>query len=90
MVAIDDFKGKGKERISDPVDNAFAITPDNDNDLDHVTRGIYVGVSGDLKVDLNSGDTAVFKDIAAGIIHPLRVKKVYATGTDATDIVGVY
>lgn len=31
-----------------------------------------------------------FNNLVAGVVHPLRAKRVYATGTDATDIVGVY
>jgi hypothetical protein len=73
-----------------PAANAAAITPSNTVDLTTVTRGIYVGVSGDLKVDLVSGDTVTFVGLAAGMVHPLRVKRVYATGTSATSIVGVY
>ena len=28
--------------------------------------------------------------LAAGVIHPLQVVRVYASGTTATDIVGLY
>jgi hypothetical protein len=75
--------------ISAPIEHAFAISPDNSNELSFSTRGIYVGVSGDLKVDLIGSGTVTFVGLAAGVIHPLRVKKVYATGTTATSIVGV-
>jgi len=67
---------------------AFAITPSDDDDLHEITRGIYVGVSGDLTVEMN-GVNITFVDIAAGVIHPIRVTKVLDTGTDATDIVGL-
>ena len=76
--------------LSSPAKSAFDITPHNTNDLTYVTRGIYVGASGDLKVDMANGETVIFVDIAAGVIHPLRVKRVYLTGTDATGIIGVY
>ena len=74
----------------DPIESGFEITPSNTEDLERVTRGIYVGVSGDLKVDLASGDTITFVGINGGQIHPIRVRRVYATGTDATDLIGVY
>lgn len=89
MAAIDKTGGRGG--VSGSASNAFAIAPSNDNQLDIVTRGIYVGVSGDLKVDMDDSGTAIaFVGLASGIIHPIRARKVYATGTTATNIVGVY
>jgi len=85
-----DIVGVSFSRAIVPINSAFAITPDDDVDLIYVTRGIYVGVSGDLKVDTKSGDTVTFVGLAAGMIHPIRVKRVYENGTDATSIVGVY
>lgn len=73
-----------------PARKGVAITPDNDNDLSDYTRGIYVGGTGDLKVDLVEEGTVTFVGLAAGIIHPIAAKRVYATGTDATNIIGVY
>lgn len=75
--------------LASPADIGFDITPHNTNDLAVYTRGIYVGVSGDVKVDLVNSGTITFANLAAGIIHPIRAKRVYATGTAATGIVGV-
>ena len=79
-----------KEGLSSPADNAFAITPHDSNELAYTTRGLYVGVQGDVKVQMISGDTVTFVELAAGVIHPLRVKQVFNTGTAATNLVGVY
>lgn len=76
--------------VTRPAENAFAVTPNNDADLAEDTRGLYVGVSGDVKVDLVGGTTVTFVNLAAGVIHPIRARRVYATGTDAGDIIGVY
>lgn len=76
--------------LESPVSSGFAVTPADDADLPYATRGIYVGVSGDVKVDLAGGDTVTFVGLAAGMIHPIRAKRVYDTGTDAESIVGVY
>ena len=89
-MAATDIVGVSVSRAIVPINSAFAITPDDDVDLIYITRGIYVGVSGDLKVDVKSGDTVTFVGLAAGMIHPIRVKRVYENGTDATSIVGVY
>ena len=61
-----------------------------DDTLDQESRGIYVGTSGDLKVDMADGSTVTFTSLAAGVIHPLRVVKVYMTGTTAGSIIAVY
>lgn len=73
-----------------PAASAMAITPSNSTDLTDYTRGIYVGGTGTLKVDMVTGGQVTFVDPAPGVIHPLRVKRVYATGTTATGIIGLY
>ncbi len=67
---------------------AYVVTPDNDNDLPIATRGIYIGTAGTLKV-LHVGDTSpvTYPVTIAGCIYPLAVKRIYATGTGASDII---
>lgn len=69
--------------VSDTVDILF---PSGINR----TRGIYVGVTGDLNVVMASGELVLLKSAAAGIVHPISAKRVYATDTTATDIVAMY
>lgn len=71
-------------------ENAFGITGNDGADLAQVTRGLYVGASGNVKVTLVGGDTVTFVELAVGVIHPLRITRVWSTGTTATSIVGVY
>lgn len=74
-----------------PAEHAFAVTPADGTDQPHITRGIYVGVTGNVKVDMSGGETAItFVGLAAGVIHPIRAVRIYSTGTTATSIVGVY
>lgn len=68
---------------------AAAVTPHDTNKI-AVTRGLYVGVAGDVKVDMLNGDTVTFTNLAGGIVHPLQVDHVYDTGTTATNIVAIY
>lgn len=91
MVAGDLFDTQW-ERVKDPAENIVLITPDDDNDLALATRGLSFGTAGALKVDTLAGQTVVIPNgaLAAGIIHPIRVTRVYATGTDAAGIVGYY
>ncbi len=72
-----------------PAKHAFRIAPNDGVDLIAPTRGIYVGVLGNLHVRMVDGSDETFENIAAGVIHPLSVIRVFATGTDATGIRGV-
>jgi hypothetical protein len=74
--------------LTDPIDHADPITPHDDNDLANVTRGLYVGVAGDVAVHMADGDAVTFTALSAGVFHPIRVKRVLATGTAATNVVG--
>lgn len=70
---------------------AVAVTPDNSNDLvGGATRGLYVGVAGDVNVDMADGGTVLFVAMAAGIVHPISVKRVRVASTDAESIVAIY
>lgn len=68
---------------------AVPITP-SDTTIIRPTLGIYVGVAGDVKVDMQDGSTVTFTGLAAGMFHGISVKRVYATGTTATGILAVY
>ena len=71
-----------------PSGAAASVTP-NDSTNIAPTRGLYVGVSGDVKVTMLDGTAVTFVGVAAGIVHPLQVVRVWSTGTDATDIVAL-
>lgn len=71
-----------------PAQGMFNIIPSDVNDLPHKTRGVYVAVSGNLHVVMSDGSEGVYGNLAAGMVHPLSVIRVYATGTTATGIRG--
>ena len=73
-----------------PAEAYDGITPSDGTALARPTRAVYVGVSGDLRVDSMDGNQVTFVGLAAGMVHPIRCTRVYATGTTATDIVGIY
>lgn len=87
--AVDSFAGKPVE-LDSPGVHAFAITPADATELTYVTRGLYVGVSGDVALTMLGGEAVVFTGLAAGVIHPLRVTIVASTNTNATNITGIY
>lgn len=74
---------------AEPPAHWFAITPNNSADLAYVTRGIVVGVAGDVKVDTVGGESAVVIPMVAGY-NPGQFTKIYASGTTATGLVGYY
>lgn len=77
-------------RLRNPAYDAAAVTPNDAADLPRVpARGLYVGVSGDVKVDMQGGGTVVFKAVPVGVLN-VRVTRVYATGTAATNILALY
>lgn len=69
--------------------DAAAVTPSDSADI-KTTRGIYVGSSGNLKVDMAYGSTVTFSSVMAGQIYPFQVTRVYSTGTTASAIVALY
>jgi hypothetical protein len=75
-----------RDKHTSPAAAAQAITASDSTEYDDV-RGVYVGVTGDVAVTFENGDSVVLVGLAAGTIHPIRAKKILATGTDATDIV---
>lgn len=69
---------------------AVVVTPSDSTVLALATRTLYIGVSGDVKVDMASSGTAiVFKAVPVGFLY-VSVVKVYSTGTTATNIVALY
>jgi hypothetical protein len=74
-----------------PLTNSFAITPSDTLELPFVTRAVYVGGTGDITLRLAGGTASqLIKAVPVGTVLPLRVRQVFATGTGATLIIGMY
>lgn len=68
---------------------AIAVTP-SDATVLQTTRGLYIGVSGNLTVRMAQDEVnATFANVPVGIF-PVQVDQVLATGTTATNIVALY
>lgn len=65
--------------------NADSITPHDTNRADY--DALSVGADGNVQVDTEDGSTVVIY-MAAGVIYPIKVIRVYSTNTAATSIVG--
>ena len=76
--------------LDSPAGNAYAVTPADGTDQSFATRAIYVGGAGDIKVTTTGGNTVTFVGCLAGSILPVRAARIWATGTTATNLVGMY
>lgn len=57
--------------------------------LTRITRGIWVGVGGNIAVqfcDDKDAASVILTNVAAGVWHPMQIQKVLQTGTTATGI----
>jgi len=74
-----------------PSPHGFSITPNDSTALASVTRGIYVGGAGDVTLTLAGDSVAVLlKAVPVGTFLPVCASYVKATGTTATQLVGLY
>ena len=67
---------------------AVSVTPSDTINLTDPVSSLYIGVTGNIKVDMASGETVTFLSVPVGVLN-IAVKKVYATGTTATSIIGL-
>lgn len=76
--------------VEGPATHAANITPDDSADLAYVTRAIVLDAAGKLKVTTMGGETLVTPTLAAGVAHPMRVTRIWATSTTATGIMALW
>lgn len=69
------------------ADTAQAIT--TSDTAPNVYARLYVGGAGNVKVTTENGDAVTFTAVPVGTVLPIRVQLVWATGTTATNIVGM-
>jgi hypothetical protein len=75
--------------LTSPATAGEAIVPDDDADLSYFTRGLYVGSTGTIVAVMISGDEITLNDAQAGMIYPLRIRRVKATSTSAAVLIGL-
>lgn len=85
----DHFSGRAKP-VTGPATALSAVTPSDDTDLpEGTTRAIHVGTAGTVAVMDMNGKVATLTSLDAQY-HPVRVRRILATGTTATGIVAMY
>jgi hypothetical protein len=68
--------------------SGFAITPNDGTDLATQAKAIWVGGTGAIKVTTADDSTLTFAAVPVGFF-PVRCKRVWSTGTTATNLIGV-
>lgn len=62
-----------------------------DATLTRNTRGLYVGVTGDVVVQfVGDAGSVTLTGLAGGMWHPMQIQKVVKVGTTATNMVAGY
>lgn len=87
---IDDIFSGQPTKLDDPYSYGVAVTPSDSVDLSDMTRGIYVGGAGAVSLLLGGGQTVILPAVPAGTMLRIRAKRINATGTTATNIVGLW
>ncbi len=78
------------DSVISPARSAFAIAPNNSSDLATATKAFYVGTGGDIILRAIGDEADVtLRNVASGSVIAIRVRAVRATGTTASDIVGL-
>ncbi len=78
--------------LTTPAVRAQVLTPSDSTNITGFTRGLMVSTAVDVRVTLTEmadGTHVTLPSLAAGVIHPLRVKRLWATGTGAATIIGL-
>jgi hypothetical protein len=80
--------------------NAQVVTPNDNADLTlsggTITEGsnngacLFVGTGGDIQVTMIGGQTVIFANIPDGTFLPIQVRRVWASNTNATDILALF
>lgn len=78
------------DTVDDPSRAPFAVVPHDSDELTLTPKALYIGTGGDLTLrGIDGTGDVVFKNLPSGSILAVRPKYVRATGTSATDIVGL-
>jgi hypothetical protein len=71
-----------------PAATLIEILPDDGADLPQILSALNVATPGTVQVTTKDGSTGTIF-VAAGTLFPLRVRRIWATGTTATGIRGL-
>lgn len=87
MAAIDLFQDSDAS-LTSPIENVEDVNPNNSEDISHVSRQLYIGTSGSLKVTMKGGETVTLNSVTAGTFLDWRVSRVWADSTASNIVAG--
>ncbi len=86
---MDQFKEQSVT-LTSPATGAAAINPDDSQLISQVTRALYIGVTGDVAVEMIDGHHVTFSNVQAGTVLAVRARRVRLSGTTAAGIVALW
>lgn len=72
-----------------PADDILQVTPADGADIAAGSRALVIGTAGALKITTAAGNTVTLTGVPAGVL-PVKVTRVWATGTTAANIAALY
>lgn len=75
--------------LTSPGQHAALVSPSDSADFANVSRALWVGTAGDIKITTQGGETLVWPSVTVGW-HPMRLTRIWATGTTATGMMVVW
>lgn len=86
---MDRFRNSS-DSVSSPARSVRAIEPGTDP-LTEIPKALYVGTGGDVELRAVDDEVpAILRNVPSGTVLPVRVAQLYASGTDAADLAGLY
>lgn len=89
MPAIDSFSSYATGTLG-PATEGTSVVPSDTNDLSNVSRAIYVGSAGHVRVTLKGGADVTFTNAGSGAVLPIRASRIWQTGSTAADMVALW
>jgi hypothetical protein len=69
--------------------DAQVVSPSNSSDFSE-SSVLWIGGAGNVRVTTDQGSDVTFTGVLSNTTLPVRVKRVWSTGTTATNIVRVF
>ena len=76
--------------LNSPGIKHYVVTPNDSTDFAVNFRSVWIGGAGNVVIVTDDGVAVTYQGAAAGSTIPMRGKRINATGTTATNMVGMY
>lgn len=73
---------------TEPALDGISITPNDTNDLSVIVRAIIPDTTGTVRVNTALGTTLTIP-VNSGTVYPISCRRVFATNTDSTTVIGL-